>query len=83
MVVQAAVVTGGMIDRNVPEAARARIRVEVGHQPPLSHRVQHGPGCAVQAQDEQSIDGLWHGIVPNLPRTRHRAPSRAELSGPP
>ncbi len=60
------------------------IRVEVGHQPPLSHRVEHAPGRTVQAQDKQSIDGLRHGIVPNLPRTaRVWARGMTELSGPP
>ena len=69
-------VTGGIDRAQRARGGAGEERVEVGHQPPLSHRVQHAPGRAVQAQDNQSIDGLRHGIVPNLPwLARHRAPA--------
>ena len=52
MVVQAAVVTGGTIDRSVPEAARARYASRLGINPRCrigSSTVQVG---TVQAQDK-------------------------------
>ena len=95
MVVQAAVVTGGIDRAERPGGGAGEKRVEVGHQPPLPHRVQHGPGRAIEAQDNQSIDGLRHGIVPHQPRLRadglpsesssagrHRAHRGYSLAGP-
>ena len=50
--------------------------VEVGHQAPLPHRVQHAPGRTVQAQDDQSIDGLRHRMGPQQPRGPARGSPR-------
>ena len=44
------------------EAAPARKASRLGISPRCAHRVEHGPGRAVQAQDDQSIDGLRHDI---------------------
>ena len=61
MVVQAAVVTGGMIERSVPCSRAAKDTRRGWASTPAPHRVQDAPGGAVQTQDKQSIDRLRHG----------------------